>query len=205
MSESGNQAGGVRRGWPFFALVATGLAGFLFVEAALGAQGVFADWHAYYRAAANLLAGADIYAEGMRLVERNSYDYWLQTDGQYVYPPLLALLLTPLAATLDIGKAGDVWLVALALAVLGFLWTGARLLGRPLTLESMAPLATVTLASAPLLLGIRYGQVDILLLLLLTLGLLAHARGRDVLAGLALGVAAAVKPTLALYGTLLPT
>jgi hypothetical protein len=90
------------------AFVALGLAAMLFADAVLNAQQVFADWHAYYRAAANLLAGAGIYAEGLALVTRNSYDYWVHTDGQYVYPPLLALLLTPLAARLDIGKAGDV-------------------------------------------------------------------------------------------------
>jgi alpha-1,2-mannosyltransferase len=182
------------------AFVALGLAAMLFADAVLNAQQVFADWHAYYRAAANLLAGAGIYAEGMALVARNSYDYWVHTDGQYVYPPLLALLLTPLAARLDIGKAGDVWLVVLSLATAGFLGIQARLLDRPLRPEGLAPLGLVTLASVPLLLGIRYGQVDVVLLLVLTLALLAHVRRRDLLAGLALGTAAAVKPTLALYG-----
>ena len=67
-------------------------------------------------------------------------------------------------------------------------------------LATIAPVAVPALACAPLLLAIRYGQVDLLLLLLTTLSLLAHQRGRDVLAGLALGAAAAVKPTLALYG-----
>lgn len=182
------------------AFVALGLAAMLFANAVLNAQQVFADWHAYYRAAANLLAGAGIYAEGMTLVARNSYDYWVHTDGQYVYPPLLALLLTPLAAHLDIGKAGDVWLVVLSLATAGFLGVQARLLDRPLRPEGLAPLGVVTLASVPLLLGIRYGQVDVVLLLVLTLALLAHVRRHDLLAGLALGAAAAVKPTLALYG-----
>jgi hypothetical protein len=50
------------------------------------------------------------------------------------------------------------------------------------------------------LLGLHYGQADLFLLLLTTLALLAHQRRRDVLAGIALGLAAAVKPTLALYG-----
>jgi uncharacterized membrane protein len=84
--------------------------------------------------------------------------------------------------------------------VAGFLWASLRLLDRPLRVEALAPLGLVALASVPLLLGIRYGQIDIVLLLLTTLALLAHTRRRDLLAGLALGAAAAVKPTLALYG-----
>jgi hypothetical protein len=64
----------------------------------------------------------------------------------------------------------------------------------------IAPLALPILGATPLLLGVQYGQSDLALLLLTTGSLLAHRRRRDLLAGVALGVAAAVKPTLALYG-----
>ena len=239
------------------ALLALGLAVFRLVEALLQALDVFADYHAYYRAAANLRAGADLYAEGKLLVARDSYDFWTQTDGQYVYPPLLALLLLPLTI-LDIGKGGVLWLLALLLAVIGFVWMATHVLGRPLRREAVGPVALLALGAAPLLLGlkyrldffllllaalpllgcaawlawaaraghvpsraalaeaapvavpalaaiptlvgIRFGQVELLLLLLTTLALLAYLRGRDALAGVALGVAAAIKPTLALYG-----
>lgn len=181
------------------ALLAIGLVGLLLVDALLNAQQVFSDWHAYYRAAANLRAGADLYAEAKILLERNSYDYWVNTDGQYVYPPLLALVLLPFTA-LDIGKAGDLWLGVLALALAGFLGAVGRLLGHPLRPEWLAAPALAVLPAVPLLLGIRYGQVDLPLLLLTTLALLASVRGREALAGLALGMAAAVKPTIALYG-----
>src|SRR5947208_2843539 len=53
-----------------------------FAWTVLGALDVFADYHAFYRAAANLRAGADLYAEGRLLVTRNSYAFWTQTDGQ---------------------------------------------------------------------------------------------------------------------------
>jgi hypothetical protein len=294
-----------------------------FAWAVFGALDVFADYHAYYRAAANLRAGADLYAEGHLLVTRNSYAFWTQTDGQYVYPPALAILLLPLTA-LDIGRGGPVWLLALVLATLGFIWLAARLCGRPARLAALLavalpvagllplalgvcygliarfpvllalvalggqvaftwalrrsarrpnratnvvalallasgllalllglrdrqidrfllalatpgllgmialnwaraagrrkrlpewlrasigrdlvaviPIALPVLGATPLLLGIHYGQADLFLLLLTTLSLLAHQRRRDALAGIALGLAAAVKPTLALYG-----
>ena len=334
----------------FWLLAALALVTARFAWEVLRALDVFADYHAYYRAAANLRAGTDIYAEGILLVSRNNFDFWTQTDGQYVYPPLLAILLLPLTI-LDIGKGGPTWLLALVLAALAAPWLIARLLGHrvglypylnvalptwallplalgiryglvaatpvalaaaalvsyllvadgaalrgvaaqffvtpgtpnepdrrspgqsggepsgeaasertliPLRLVTLAlpalaalllamgwrdgridafllklaapglvgttllpwlralplgrgvtlrndfaplvPLAIAVLGATPLLLGLRFGQPDILLLLLTTLALLAHLRRRDLLAGVLLGAAAAVKPTLALYG-----
>ncbi|MCC6626380.1 MAG: DUF2029 domain-containing protein [Chloroflexi bacterium] len=190
----------VAQGFRVVAVLALALAALVLLDEVSRAQNVLADWHAYYRAATNLLAGRDIYAEGRLLLERDSYDFWVDTDGQYVYPPLLAMLVSPLAATLDIGKAGDVWLALLALAAVGALGAVALALGRPPRPETLAALAVPALASVPVLLSIRYGQVDLLLVLGTTLSLLAHVRGRDWLAGLALGLAVAIKPTLALYG-----
>ncbi len=277
-----------------------------------GALDTFADYHAYYRAAANLRSGSDIYAEGKLLVARNSYDFWTQTDGQYVYPPALALAFLPLTLV-NIGQGGAVWLMGLILGTIAFCWLAARLCGRavgwrsflavalpvagimplalgvryglvalaPLGLAALAlggfllfatracrsdrasrlaaaalvicgglafllglrvgeidrfllvlalpglcgtlalawwggrltswtqvrgdfgallPLALPIFGATPLLLGLQYGQSDLALLLLTTGSLLAHRRRRDLLAGVALGVAAAIKPTLALYG-----
>ena len=50
-------------------------------------------------------------------LEQNSFDFWTQTDGQYVYPPALAIALLPLTI-LDIGKGGPIWLLILTLAAL---------------------------------------------------------------------------------------
>jgi hypothetical protein len=277
-----------------------------------GALDTFADYHTYYRAAANLRTGNDIYAEGKLLVARNSYDFWTQTDGQYVYPPALASALLPLTMV-SIGQGGAVWLLGLILGTIAFCWLAARLCGRavgwrsflavalpvagitplalgvryglvalaPLGLAALAlggfllfatrarradrasrlaaaalvicgglvlllglrvgeidrfpawarlagpvrhpgarlvgraadswrqvrgdfgalvPLAVPIFGATPLLLGLQYGQSDLALLLLTTGSLLAHRRRRDLLAGVALGMAAAIKPTLALYG-----
>jgi len=283
-----------------------------FAWTVFGALDIFADYHAYYRAAANLRSGSDIYAEGKLLVARNSYDFWTQTDGQYVYPPALAFAFLPLTVV-SIGQGGAVWLLGLTLGTVVFCWLAARLCWRavgwvsflavalpiagilplalgvrydlvalaPLGLAALAfggyllfvarapraawasqgvaaalaavgflalllglradeidrfllvlalpgllgtlalawwgerwaswrrlrddfgallPLALPICGATPLLLGFQYGQSDLALLLLTTGSLLAHRRRRDLLAGIALGMAAAIKPTLALYG-----
>lgn len=139
----------------------------------LHALDVFADYHAYYRAAANLRTGADIYTEGKLLVEQNSFDFWTQTDGQYVYPPLLAIALLPLTI-LDIGKGGPTWLLILTLAAFAFPWLVARCLGRPVGLYSYLIVAFPTWAILPLILGIRYNIVQPLPILLAALTLAVY-------------------------------
>ena len=121
-------------------LVALAILAARFAWETLHALDVFADYHAYYRAAANLRAGADIYAEGKLLVTRDNFDFWTQTDGQYVYPPALAVALLPLTI-LDIGKGGPVWLLALILATKSLPWLIARLLGQPANLSSTSSAA----------------------------------------------------------------
>lgn len=302
---------GTRGLWPWVIAIALAAVTARLLWIAFGALDIFADYHAYYRAAANLRAGADLYAEGKLLVARNSYDFWTQTDGQYVYPPALALALLPLT-TISIGQGGTVWLLVLLLAVLAAVWLAGRVCGRavgwrscaalalplagalPLLLgirygivgreatvlaalalgpalalglvtrrrslaadavalalvaigvlalalglrdreidpfllalsgpgivgaltlawwgqaatvracrrdwPALAPLAIPLVGGTPLLLGVQYGQVDLVLLLLTTGAFLAGRARRDILAGVALGLAAAVKPTLALYG-----
>jgi hypothetical protein len=183
-----------------FCLLALAAAVFVFVDEVLRAQNVLADWHAYFRAATAILRQSDLYAEAKTLLERNSYDFWIETDGQYVYPPLLALLVTPIAAATNIGRGGDVWLLLLTCAIVGALLVVLVAGRRPVSIETLAVVAVPVLTSVPVLLSIRYGQVDLPLLLVTLLALLAFVRGRPIWAGVALGLAIAVKPTLALYG-----
>lgn len=107
-----------------------------------GALDTFADYHAYYRAAANLRTGNDIYAEGKLLVARNSYDFWTQTDGQYVYPPALGFPLLPLTMV-SIGQGGAVWLMGLILSTIAFCWLAARLCGRAVGWRSVCAMASL--------------------------------------------------------------
>ncbi len=123
-----------------------------------GALDVFADYHAYYRAAANLRAGHDLYAEGRLLVARNDYDFWTQTDGQYVYPPALAIAFLPLTL-LDIGQGGVVWLLALTLTLLAGSWQTARYCGYAPSGRALVAVALPVAGLLPLLLGARYGLI----------------------------------------------
>lgn len=123
-----------------------------------GALDAFADYHAYYRAAANLRAGQDLYAEGRRLVARNDYNFWTQTDGQYVYPPALAIVFLPLTL-LDIGHGGTVWLLALTLALLAGSWQAARYCGYALPWRGLLAVALPVAGVLPLLLGVRYNLI----------------------------------------------
>lgn len=152
-------------GWVALAIVAA-----RFAWAILGALDVFSDYHAYYRAAANLRAGGDIYAEGKLLVARDSFDFWTQTDGQYVYPPVLAAALLPLTI-LDIGQGGLVWLLASVLATAAFVWLAARALGRPVGVYSFLVVASPIWAVLPLTVGIRPGLAGPIPVLLTALGL----------------------------------
>ena len=121
-----------------------------------GALAVFADYHAYYRAAANLRTGHDLYAEGRLLVARDNYGFWTQTDGQYVYPPALAITFLPLTL-LDIGQGGVVWLLALTLALLVASWQAARYCGYAPGWRVLLAVALPLAGLLPLLLGLRYG------------------------------------------------
>ena len=61
---------------------------------------LFTDWQTFHRAATELRtgAGAQLYQEGLRLIEGNSYEYWRESNmsghGQYIYPPLFAFLVS---------------------------------------------------------------------------------------------------------------
>lgn len=146
---------------PFAALVVGILLLVVLVRLALalgGALDVFADYHAYYRAATNLRVGHDLYAEGRLLVARNDYNFWTQTDGQYVYPPALAIAFLPLTL-LDIGQGGVVWLLVLTLVLLAGSWQAARYCGYALHWRALLAVALPVAGMLPLLLGVRYGLI----------------------------------------------
>jgi hypothetical protein len=168
---------------------------------------MFTDWDTFYRAATELRtgAGAQLYAAGLRMREMDSYEWWWWSNthgqGAYLYPPLFAVALVPLT-WLSNQAAGAIWLVVLSLAVVGFILAMVHVLQRPLRLETAALVAIPVLAGAregPIS-SIQFGQPDILLLLLLTLSVWAALRQRDIAAGVLLGLAVCVKPTLAVVG-----
>ena len=135
-------------------------------------------------------AAAAAIAEGKDPYEAESPRGW-----RYVYPPLLAILLVPIASWPSDLAAYALYFVsvgALALAA----WAVARSIGPPAG-ASAAGLACL-LAAPFLLQTLQRGQVTILLLATQAAATLLLLRGRDLAAGvvLALGVAIRLTPLL---------
>lgn len=119
----------------------------------------------------------------------------------YIYPPLFALLVSPLSI-LTFDAARNVWLAGdLALLALGVFWY-ARSRARGMTplvpLEMALIAVTIGLEFLPLIWALSIGQTSILLLASLLLARLLLSRGSEMTAGILVGIAAAIKLTPAL-------
>jgi alpha-1,2-mannosyltransferase len=133
------------------------------------------DLHVYLGAANQLYLGGSL------------YDYTGREGAPFTYPPFAGLLFVPVA-DLDESLVGLLWTV-LTLVVVGLIAVlVARLDGVP------APVvAAVLLASAPIFSDVRFGQVSILLALLILFDVSPWMPERY--RGVLIGVAAAIKLT----------
>ena len=117
----------------------------------------------------------------------------------YPNPPVMALLLLPLAKLPPLaGALGWFWLkAALTLLALGWLF---RLVGEPgRPFPFVAEVLTVLLGLRPIMGDLSHGNVNLLILFLVIAALIAFRRRRDLTAGLLLGLAIAYKVTPALF------
>lgn len=147
------------------------------------------DLGAYLRAGHDLLAGRPLYDP---FLHHPFPDPTLRPA--YIYPPIFALLVAPLAL-LPAGVAGATWLVvnqaALAASIAIVLsWR------RPGRLAAVAVIAA-TLTFYPLWIDVAQGQANLLILLLVTTGIAGVLSGHR-RAAAAVGLAAALKLTPAL-------
>jgi len=149
------------------------------------------DFKAYYIAADMLRRGQDFYNVELQTQEVLARGLPLN-QSFYIYPPLLAMAFVPLTA-LSMETAAQLWffvnltLYGLALAVI----TRGLRLDR---LTRMLPLLWVLAFLFPPALFTMYkGQVNILLLLLLALTYWLYGKGRERMAGVALGLAVMIK------------
>ena len=137
------------------------------------------------------------YARELVLEGTNAYETH-RTEGTHSkYPPFFFLVTAPLAL-LPLGVAGAIWFLlntslsvaccVLAVAAFRAPGTGGRL--PPIAYASPGLLAAVVIVT-----NLSRGQVNILILFFVCLGLYAFRRGRDLRAGLALGIAVALKLT----------
>jgi hypothetical protein len=143
------------------------------------------DLRAFFEGAARLQAGRPLYETDV-----DFYD----TPIQYIYPPPIALLLQPLHGYIT------TWWVWAGVSLLA--WVAAlALLLRELSSElhervppAWWPLLLAELiAFTPVLSHFFWGQTQLQLLLLLVISWMFLRRGRDVPAGIVLGVAIAIK------------
>jgi alpha-1,2-mannosyltransferase len=149
------------------------------------------DFKAYYIAADMLRSGKDFYDVRQQAEEVQARGLPLN-ESYYIYPPLLAIVFVPLTA-MPLQQAAQLWfflnmaLYALSLAIIS----------RALDLSRhgvILPLLWIlAFLFPPALFTLYKGQVNIVILLLLTVTYWLCARDRDVPAGLALGVATMVK------------
>jgi alpha-1,2-mannosyltransferase len=117
----------------------------------------------------------------------------------YPNPPIMALILKPLAA-LPPRPAAQAWFVLkTALLLLSAVWI-FRMLNRPdQPFPGWAQAVVVYASLKPIEGDLVHGNVNLFILFLVTAGLVAFQRGRDGMAGLILGLATACKVTPALF------
>jgi Glycosyltransferase family 87 len=154
------------------------------------------DFFQEWSSARNLFEGRPVYGPTEEAVERY-LGFRLRageqlTIGVNAHPPTSVLLVAPLAR-LDYPSAVLAW-NAISLAALGIsLWLVARALNIPLSVWSPLPVVVLLLLCGPFRQQIYQGQLNLVLLLLLTGVWRAERAGRDTLAGTLLGIATAVK------------
>ena len=145
----------------------------------------FRDFLEFYSGSEALVKGTPLYEAGKL---------------GYIYPPLLAVLLMPLAH-LPIASAALVWLAIKSAALLASIWLGARDMTRRFGLDRTGPLLIISGIVAAIGAAIladkvraeyRMQQSNAILLLCWTLALIWLDR-RPGLAGIALGFAVTIK------------
>src|SRR6185436_11525696 len=144
------------------------------------------DFNVYYHASREVIAGRDPY--------QNSLSEWTP----YLYPPLLAELLTPLAL-LPLNVAAYIWFLIGAFSVIATGVMCARMLP-----ESRAPQWLV--AAAAMMIVLRFvldnfnlGQVNTMVTALAVSHVFLYTRGKKFWSALALAIAVSIKLTPAIF------
>jgi alpha-1,2-mannosyltransferase len=150
---------------------------------------LLADLHVYRGAVAGLLHGDSL------------YDFITSNDAPFTYPPFAGLLFVPFALLPERGL-GIGWTVAtvaviVAIAVVA---TRGRVKAPPRATALPALLAAALFASAPVSSNLRFGQVSVILALLILLDLMVVP---EKWRGILIGIAAAVKLTPLIFIPLL--
>jgi alpha-1,2-mannosyltransferase len=152
----------------------------------------FQDW----ASARNFLEGLPVYFNHRVTIPRYLGKTNLDAGDLFVevnaHPPTSILLMVPFGA-LAYRDALLIWnLLSLAgfVVSLVLVWHGLRI---PFSMRSVFPAIALILPCFPLLLHVRFGQITLLILLLLSGAWAADRANRGILAGVLLGAAATIK------------
>ena len=153
------------------------------------------DFEVQYLAAQRLRSGENIYADSLEFKEALVSGAFSMADEDvrwpYANPPLLAILTVPLTLVQYETAAAFWWILNLALLLGGCAMVLAAI--RRLDWVGVVVSLALLFAFYPATVCLRLGQVEILLFALMAGSFLALKRGKDVWAGSALGLAAAIK------------
>jgi hypothetical protein len=118
---------------------------------------------------------------------------------EYPNPPIMAVLLEPLALLPPVAGALVWFALKVGMALLA-LWWAFRLVEAPdVPFPPLACAAAVLLSLKPIIDDLNHGNVNLFILFLVMAALTAYRRGLDLVAGIVLGLAIACKITPALF------
>ena len=148
------------------------------------------DFNSYYVAASATQKGIDPYND--EALQQLAQDLKIPKIAEYNYPPFTTLLFLPLSF-LPYPAAVLVWrILNLALVIL-VVWLICKMLGLRLGAVSALVIGLLVFNYDPLLYNLGIGQINLVILLLITGAAYAWVRQRQVLAGVLLALAASIK------------
>lgn len=148
------------------------------------------DFNAYYVAASATQKGIDPYDD--EALGQLAQDLNIPKVAEYNYPPFTTLLFLPLSF-LPYPAAVLVWrILNLALIVLA-VWLITKSLALPLNAATALVIGLIVFNYDPLIYNLGIGQINLLILVLITGAAYAWVRQRQVLAGVLLALAASIK------------
>jgi len=153
------------------------------------------DFAVYFKAAVDLREGRDIYADVVPFkaaMESGDFNYKAEdTVWPYAYTPVLAMLLLPLSY-LPYVWASVIWVALNVIALSLGCWLILLSQGK-ITPARLALALLLLYGYRPALVGLRLGQIDVLIFLVIALSFYLLKKGSEGWAGALLGLAIAIK------------
>jgi hypothetical protein len=158
--------------------------------------GMVVDFYQEWASARNYWQGLPVYTDQRVTIplylgkkDLDPHDREIEVNA---HPPAAILLALPLAS-LPYRDAALVWNLGSLLMLVVSLYLVGQGLRIPFSLWSLFPTATLLLLCTPLLMQLHLGQLNLVILVLLTGVWAADRSGRPLLAGTCLGIATAIK------------